>query len=382
MREIEVPVAPGAIGPSLAAAADGRALLSWVEPRAGGRHALRLARRVAGSGWAGPVTVAEGTGWFVNWADFPHAAALDDGTLFAHWMEKRPRGEPYDYDVRLTRSRDGGRTWDGPLSLHADPTPAEHGFVSFAPIDEARLGVLFLDGREVKAGGATSLRFAVVGRTGPPEPDERVDARVCDCCQTALARTARGMVAAYRDRSPTEVRDVAVVRREGGRWSAPVFPGSEGWEIHGCPVNGPSLAADGDRVGLAWFTMAGETPRVKVAFSSDGGASWGRPAVVDEGRPIGRVDVALLARPAGRGAGTDTAALVSWLEDADEGADVRVRRVDSSGSAGPSVLVARSSAARATGFPRLVRTGAETLAVWRDASEPPRLRAAVLEVGE
>jgi hypothetical protein len=382
VREVDVPAAPGAIGPSLAAAADGRALLSWVEPRAGGRHALRLARRVAGSGWAGLVTVAEGAGWFVNWADFPHAAALDDGTLFAHWMEKRPGGEPYDYDIRLTRSRDGGRTWDRPLSPHADRTPAEHGFVSFAPIDEARLGVLFLDGREAKAGGATSLRFAVVGPSGPPEPDERVDARVCDCCQTALARTARGMVAAYRDRSPAEVRDIAVVRREGGRWSAPVFPGSEGWEIHGCPVNGPSLAADGDRVALAWFTMAGETPRVKVAFSSDGGAIWGRPVVVDEGRPIGRVDVALLAPGAAAGRGAPAAALVSWMEDADEGAEVRVRRAGADGSRGPSTLVARSSAARTSGFPRLVRAGVETLVVWRDASEPPRLRVAALEVGE
>lgn len=80
---------------------------------------------------------------------------------------------------------------------------------------------------------------------------------MCDCRQAALVRTARGLVAAYRDRSPREVRDVSVVRRDGGRWTRPVSSGNEGWEIHACPVNGPSLSADGDREALAWYTMAG-----------------------------------------------------------------------------------------------------------------------------
>jgi hypothetical protein len=373
VRNLETPAGPGSLAPSLAATADGRVLLSWVEPRAEGRHALRFSSRAKGGAWSLPLTVAEGPRWFVNWADFPHLGSLADGTLFAHWLEKRPAGASYDYDVQLSRSRDSGRSWDAPFRPYQDETAGEHGFVAFAPLDAARMGVLFLDGREMKRkDGAMTLRFAALTRDAHQAPDTLVDERVCDCCQTALARTSRGLVAAYRDRSASEVRDVAVVRFEDERWSAPVFPGAEGWRIHGCPVNGPALAAAGDRVALAWFTMAGDKPQVKLALSDDAGASWGPPRVMDDGNPIGRVDVALGAD--GR------AAVVSWLEDGASGASIRLRRFDVDEPAAASVSLAGTSAARSSGFPRMAALGGELVVAWRDASEPARLQTAVVEL--
>jgi hypothetical protein len=379
VRELVTPAAPGSLAPSLVATEDGRVLLSWVETRGEGRHALRFATRAKGAAWSDPLTVAEGKGWFVNWADFPHLGALADGTLFAHWLEKRAGGATYDYDVRVTRSRDGGRRWDEPFAPYRDATAGEHGFVAFAPLDPARMGVLFLDGRETKdAGGAMTLRFAAVSRDAPAEPDTRVDERVCDCCQTALVRTTRGLVAAYRDRSASEVRDIAVVRLENGRWSAPAFPGAEGWQIHACPVNGPALAAAGDRVALAWFTMAGDAPRVKLALSEDAGASWGPAQVVDDGQPIGRVDVVLPGGPdGGRG---DGSAIVSWLEQTEQGASLRLRRVGGGTAAAASLAVAGTNSARSSGFPRMAVSAGELVVAWRDASEPARLVTAVVEV--
>ena len=372
VRELATPAAPGSLAPGLVAAPDGRLLLSWVEPLAGGRHALRFARRAKAGAWSEPLTIAEGASWFVNWADFPHMSALADGTLFAHWLAKRPGGTTYDYDVRVSRSRDAGRSWDASFTPYRDATAGEHGFVAFAPLDAARMGILFLDGREAKQKDcAMTLRFAAVSRDAAPEPDSRVDERVCDCCQTAVARTSRGLVAAYRDRSASEVRDVAVVRFEDGRWSAPVFPGAEGWQIHACPVNGPALAAAGDRVALAWFTMAGETPRVKLAFSDDAGASWSPPRVVDDGRPIGRVDVVLKDEGG--------AAVVSWLEQTNAGASVRLRRVDA-GGASASHTLAGSSTARSSGFPRMAVSDGELVVAWRDASEPAQLKSAIVEL--
>ncbi len=61
----------------------------------------------------------------------------------------------------------------------------------------------------------------------------------------------------------------------------------------------------GDRVALAWFTAEGDSPRALLAFSTDGGRSFGAPIRVDEEQTLGRVDVAML--PDGR-------AVVSWLE--------------------------------------------------------------------
>jgi hypothetical protein len=379
-RGIEAPAPPGSLTPSLASTADGRVLLSWLEPRGERGHALRFASRTAGAGWSEPRTVASGEGWFVNWADFPHLAALPDGTLYAHWLEKRAQGGTYDYDVRITRSRDAGRTWEAPFAPYADRTAGEHGFVALAPLDTTRMGALFLDGRETKRqNGAMTLRFAAVPRTGAPEPDARLDERVCDCCQTALARTTRGLVAAYRDRAADEVRDIAVVRFVDGRWSAPAVPAADGWQIHGCPVNGPALAADGDRVALAWFTMANETPRVKLAFSEDAGASWSKPQVVDDGKPIGRVDV-VLPRAARSDAGGAASAVVSWLEQTEAGASVRVRRVSASGGARPSLAVAGTSVARSSGFPRLAVAGDGLIVAWRDAAEPPRIHTALVDL--
>jgi hypothetical protein len=156
------------------------------------------------------------------------------------------------------------------------------------------VGVLFLDGREtVRERGAMTLRFASWGKEGEPIPDVLVDPRVCDCCQTAAARTTRGLVVAYRDRPETEVRDVAVRRLEGGSWSEPAYPGAEGWAIAACPVNGPALAAEGERVALAWFTMAGQGAAVRAALSNDSGKSWSAPVTLDGAEPLGRVDVVL-----------------------------------------------------------------------------------------
>jgi hypothetical protein len=371
VREIEVAAAPGSAALSLATTPSGDFLLSWVEPRERDESALRLARRGAGEPWSEPLTIAEGGRFFVNWADVPHVAALTDGTLFAHWLEKDRAGGRYEYGIRMTRSRDGGRRWDAPFAPYADLTPGEHGFVSLAPAADDRMGVLFLDGRNVeRPQGAMSLRFASVGPEGAPEPDLLVDDRVCDCCQTTMARTASGLVAAYRDRTGTEVRDVAVVRFEKGRFSEPVFPGDERWEINGCPVNGPAIDAEGQRVALAWHTMAGGTPRARMAFSTDGGGSWSPPVVIDDRQPLGRVGIALV--PAG--------AVVSWLEETPRGVEIRARRVASDGTPGRSVLVAGSSAARASGFPLLAEAGGEVVLAWRDATEPPRLRTAIVEL--
>jgi hypothetical protein len=110
---------------------------------------------------------------------------------------------------------------------------------------------------------------------------------------------------------------------------------------------------------------------VQLALSSDSGRTFGRPVRVDDGRPIGRVDVVLL--PGGD-------AIVSWLEQAAKGAEVRARRITAAGLRGPALTLARSSEARSSGFPRLERSAREVTVAWRDAADPPRVRTAVLDL--
>ncbi|HVR69669.1 MAG TPA: sialidase family protein [Vicinamibacteria bacterium] len=378
VRELATPAAPGSGEPNLAAGPDGSTYLSWIEPLPDSTHALRFAVRAAGGEWTEPRTIARGKGWFVNWADFPALLAFGDGALAAHWLQRNGTGT-YAYEVRVALSRDGGDTWSEGAVPHRDGTPTEHGFVSLVPWDAGRAGLVWLDGRhtgghgghEGAASAAMALMHTTLGADGSLGPEVVLDARVCDCCQTSAARAKGALVVAYRDRSGSEVRDIATVRYADGRWSAPALVAADGWVINGCPVNGPAVAADEARVAVAWFSAPEEKGRVLVAFSSDSGGSYGAPVRVDDGRPIGRVDVVLL--PGGD-------ALVSWLEQVAPGAEVRVRTASPSGRRGPALTVAASSEARSSGFPRLERAGGEVVLAWRDAAEPPRVRTATIEL--
>jgi len=348
--------------------------LSWIEPTGAGRHALRFSVW-EGAVWSQPRTVAEGADWFVNWADFPSVTALDDGSLAAHWLRKTGGGS-YAYGVALSFSRDGGATWSEPLTPH-DDSETEHGFVSKVALPGSRMAAIWLDGRETSGGqeghsGPMTLRAALVGMDGKLEHEDVIDARVCDCCQTSAVRLADGaVIVAYRDRSEDEIRDIAVARFDGQRWSEPRIVNDDHWQISGCPVNGPAIAADGDRVAVAWFTAAGSppAPKVRVGFSDDGGRGFDSTIDLNAGRPEGRVDVVFLE---------DGSAIVTWIVANEGSAQIVAQRVNAHGALGPLVRIASSSAARATGFPRMAALRSDALIAWTEPGDPPHIRTAVL----
>jgi hypothetical protein len=57
-----------------------------------------------------------------------------------------------------------------------------------------------------------------------------------------------------------------------------------------------------------------------------------------------------------------------------------VRRIPQNGALGEPLTVAESSGARSSGFPRLVKAGAEVVAAWRDAADPPKVRTAAIGI--
>jgi hypothetical protein len=372
---IASPAPPSSGEPGLTAGADGELLMSWTEATDDGGHALRYAAWRDGR-WTAPRTVASGKGWFVNWADFPSLRALPDGSLAAHWLV-RSADARYAYDVHIARSLDGGATWGAAIVPHDDGTPTEHGFASLFPHD-GELGAVWLDGREFAGvdtthtgghGGAAdmTLRFATIDRTGTVHGGVVLDARTCECCQTAAAVTSEGPIVAYRDRSPDEIRDIAIVRLVDGRWSEPTRLHPDEWHIAGCPVNGPAIVAAGRRVAVAWFTAANEEARVSIAFSDDAGRSFGPPFRIDDGDPSGRVDALLL---------DDGSALVSWLERTAEGAEIRVRRARPDGRTSSATRIAGTSGERASGFPRMARSANEVLFAWTVPGSPREVHVA------
>ncbi len=363
------PAGPKSGEPYLTADSAGTVHMTWIERTGDSTHAVRYAR-MDGDIWSTPTTIVERRDLFVNWADYPAVIVTPSGRLLAHWLQRSGNGR-YAYDVRVAQSSDRGSTWSESRILHTDRSPGEHGFVALwlAPGDSVRAA--WLDGRGMAGGhdahakGAMSVHSVAVAPTGTLGAEQAVDLRTCECCQVAATVTPSGPVVAYRDRTEDEIRDIAVVRQIAGTWTDPMIVHADGWNIAACPVNGPALASRGDTVALAWFTGAQDTARVRVAFSVDAGKTVSAPVRIDGGTPAGRVGIAF--DPTGD-------ALVSWLERVPpEAAEVRVRRVSRLGTMGEPVTLSRTSAARASGFPRIVRSGDALVAAWTLPGDSARI---------
>ncbi len=364
IRFIDPPSGSGAMAPSLTTGQDG-ALLSWLEPTASG-HTLYFAE-FAGESWSAPLQIASGEAFFANWADLPQLVVSAEGTHFAHWLQKLGE-DTYAYGASLARSRDGGESWQQLGLLHDDATPAEHGFVSYAPLASGGVQAFWLDGRLMPGGGDMQLRTSWLGE-GAVEASTLLDDRVCECCATDAATTSAGPVVVYRDRSSTEIRDIALIRATSDGWSKPVVIHQDGWQIQGCPVNGPAIAAQGNRVAVAWFSAAGEQPTVKLAFSSDAGAHFAAPISVDDTKPMGRVDVILDQRGL---------AVVSWMGPTSGGAEIRWRQIAIDGERGAVQIVAATTAARSAGVSKMAPWGDGMLFAWVEDGKPSRLRTGLV----
>ena len=365
----------GSAEPHLASTTDGTVVMSWLEPSARGTD-LRWSR-LRNDQWEDPRTIASGDNWFVNWADFPSVEPISESLWAAHWLVKRPGGT-FAYDIAVSISTDSGSNWSEVVVPHQDDTPTEHGFVSLFPWQD-KVGALWLDGRNMQPSedghghGGMTLRAVALGRDLSRHRKTEVDGLVCDCCQTDIANSAAGPVAAYRNRTEEEVRDIYVARLLDGEWSPGEAVADDGWIIAGCPVNGPAVDAAMDNVVVAWFTAANGDSKVRLARSSDGGASFDDPLDIAVDRPVGRVDVALLA---------DGSALVSWLESASNGtANIHVRLATLQGVLGPALTVAKTDAGRMSGFPQMVVSGDQVVFAWTDVADgSTSVRTATAEV--
>ena len=383
---IETPAGRPSLAPRLTALDSDRALLSWLEVIEAG-HRLVVAEFDGES--VGPAhEISRGNNFFANWADTPGLRVGRDGQWLAHWLVRSGRGT-FAYDVVVLLSDDQGRHWSDPFSPHDDGTLTEHGFVSTfvgASIGSG-FGAVWLDGRETEpaaedrhhdhrqqadehrhGSGSMTLRSALIRRDGRIAESALLDARVCDCCPTDAAMTSDGAIVVYRDRSDDEIRDIALVRREGLGWSNPIIVHPDGWRIAGCPVNGPAVLARGSTVVVAWFTMADERPRVQLARSNDGGRSFTAPIELDGGTALGRVDLTW----------SGESAVLSWLDEVDAGAMLRIARLDHRGRLAERRDLRTVDDGRISGVPRVLGLeDGRVLLTWTESageSKRPRVR--------
>jgi hypothetical protein len=247
-----------------------------------------------------------------------------------------------------------GVKWTPPAIAHRDRSKVEHGLASMVASGAAEGSILWLETPKGEDGPAYLMR-TVVNALGREVREERLDADVCTCCPTSVAKTAKGLLVAYRDHTPEDIRDISIIRFENGVWTKPKTLNADNWKINACPINAASVTAQGNHAVVAWFTGAQDSPRVQAAFSSDSGATFGKPVTVSTGHAFGFASTALV---------DDQTSAISWLERGPKNeARVMVRLVSSAGVAGPALQVA-DGGQQSLGYPRVVQSQGGTLLVW------------------
>ncbi len=352
------PALPSSVFPSLSANSD-QLLMGWLHEADSGQSQYRYAA-FDGKAWSGPKTIAAGKDWFVNWADFPSITAWGKQSLLLHTLEKSSP-EPYAYDIILRIKAEDGDFQES-FKPYQDSSTTEHGFPSFVPLDGERLAAIWLDGRNYADGGNEEmmLAYSLIDRNGDSSPTQFLDQRICDCCQTDMAMSSQGLVAVYRDRSPKELRDIYIVRQEGESWTTPKAVHEDNWQINGCPVNGPAIAASGDTLAVAWFTSAGGEARVLGSLSFDAGESFSKPTLIDAAQALGRVDIELdqQNRP-----------WVSWIRKTQDTAQIQFCTFRADGTKSPPINIHEINPRRKSGFPQLLYWQKNMWLAWT-ATEP------------
>ena len=377
--EVASPAGEGSAQQRLSVGGAGDVVMSWLEPGAEG-YALKYAT-LGTDGWSEARTLVTRDDLFVSWADTPSVVQISEDVWAAHWGVYQAESY-FAFDAVVALSADGGSTWQDPFLLHQDGTESEHGFVTLFP-HEGNVGAVWLDGRNFIVDGeflyedhdgnvlGTGLHYAQFSPSGERLESLELDEIACDCCLPVVARSADGLVLAYRDRSVEERRDIVVRRMSGGNGQTAVPVGADNWIIEACPINGPAIAADGDAVAVAWFSAANNEPFVRLALSTDAGQSFAAPIEIDAGGSFGHVDLVL----------TDEGdSIVSWLRSDADGIVVTLRRITAEGAVGVPQTLAHIDIGRPADFPQMVKAGRQLVFAWSDFDGEGTVKTAVAEI--
>ena len=322
--------------------------------------------RLEGDSWTNKELITKGTDWFVNWADFPSISLNEvSGSIFSFHLQKSSE-ETFSYDVNYHIN--SKETWNDMNKIHDDNTFSEHGFVSSIPYKDGFM-VSWLDGRNTygvgdhgHAKGAMTIRSAILDSNGNIVNQNVIDEMVCECCQTSMAISGGIPIVVYRNRSDGEIRDIYFSRYIDSNWSDPEPVHDDGWEINGCPVNGPNVDSYGDNVVVSWFSASNGRPKVNLKFSTDNGRTFGDKILIDEveNSPLGRVDIEFIS---------ETEAMISWLSTVDGKGKLLIRKIKTNGEIGPIKVVEEVSTERSTGFPQIEKFNDDVYISWTDNSE-------------
>ena len=267
--------------PMFVALPGGGRVVAWVSAPGGGSDgSLHLSVTPAGAPAALPsVTVRDPLGPIEAHGEAPPQLAADakGGISVLYAVGKEVPGERFPKSaLRFIRSADSGRTWSEPRTVNDGTDFGSHNFHALTAAPDGSLLATWLDARRGKSGVWMS-RSTDGGKTWEPNTPIYTDP-TCPCCRTAVAVAGDGAIyVAWRAILPGDIRDVVVTRStDGGKtWAEPVRTRADDWVYPGCPHAGPSLELDAaGGVHVAWWTGKEGEAGVYYAQSTDGGKSF------------------------------------------------------------------------------------------------------------
>jgi hypothetical protein len=162
-------------------------------------------------------------------------------------------GKGQDGDLLAWRSKDGGKTWQGPERVNGMADSAREGLHGMAVSPEGRFCCVWLDDRT----GPKRVYAAFSPDDGKTWEGEKLvyespDGPVCPCCQPSVAYDAAGGLHVMWRNALSGDRDMYLIdSRDGGKtFGKAAKLGNGRWHLDACPMDGGGLAADAD----GWLT--------------------------------------------------------------------------------------------------------------------------------
>lgn len=265
--------------PSLSVSSSGMLGMLTVYADAVGSHVGYAMSHDGGDSFMPIVPVSDRTAKISSHGESAPSLATTPQAIYALWQQRSDKGN----QLAVARSLNFGKSFDQPVIVTGDESPAFHGFASLGVSPKGDVYVAWLDGRESAPGSGT---FAVyvshsTDRGTSFDLPHRVALSACPCCRPAIAFDSNGeVIIAWRKVFEGDIRDMVVsVSQDGGQtFSAESRVADDGWRLTACPDSGPSMAVKGNRLYIAWLTEGREhKSRVQLTWSDDLGKTFRAP---------------------------------------------------------------------------------------------------------
>lgn len=265
------------VGPSVQIDELGFVSAAWVEEDKDTRTILFARSDRPGGPLGNPVKVNDPSGEVYYRQESP-ALVIKGNEVFITWSKTHPKitpDKPFAGELRLSRSTDGGRTFEPSVQVNDDELVAQHTFDSIQRAPNGTLHMAWIDAREGKKEPGTFVARST-DHGGTISKNVKIDDDTCVCCRTAIATSGDGIVyVAWRKIFDGNIRETVVARSmdDGVSFSPSVIVGNDRWVYPACPHRPASLGVDRQgRLYVVWYTEgADETPAVYLAYSDDQG---------------------------------------------------------------------------------------------------------------